>query len=271
VAEALGLGLPLPRATAAYYRSQFLNCALPGGVLGDVHRGLRHGADARDLGRGVRAVVWERTAGQLVQAAVALGVLLALPSPVQPAMPAVVTVATLAAGALLVGGRALHRHGPARLARPLRKAAIEGRDALLQPSAWPAILLSSLLVVGGHLAMFLLAAQAAGVHRSAQELLPLALVVLLAAGIPLNIGGWGPREGVAAWVFAAAGWGAGAGAATAVAFGVLTMAAVLPGAVVLLAERPWPGRPGRRPDVARPDLVPVVSSGAREDGAVHGR
>jgi hypothetical protein len=38
-------------------------------------------------------------------------------------------------------------------------------------------------------------------------------------------------------VFAAGGWGAGAGAAVATAFGALTLAAVLPGAAVLLAGR----------------------------------
>src|SRR5207247_11162728 len=43
VARGLGVGIPLPTAIAAYYRSQFLNTALPGGVLGDVHRGVRHG------------------------------------------------------------------------------------------------------------------------------------------------------------------------------------------------------------------------------------
>src|SRR4029453_3111955 len=56
VARGLGGGLPLRAAIAAYYRSQFLNSALPGAVVGDVHRGVRHGLDAGDLGRGLRAV-----------------------------------------------------------------------------------------------------------------------------------------------------------------------------------------------------------------------
>jgi glycosyltransferase 2 family protein len=47
-------------------------------------------------------------------------------------------------------------------------------------------------------------------------MLPLALLVLLGAALP-NIGGWGPREGVTAWAFAAAGLGASLGVATAVA------------------------------------------------------
>jgi hypothetical protein len=236
VAGALGLGLSLPAATSAYYRSQFLNGALPGGVLGDVHRGVRHGIDAADLGRGVRAVVWERSAGQVVQAAVALCVLVALPSPVQAAMPAVAAACALAALLLLIAGRGLLRHGPRRLTRGLRAATVEVRDALLRPTVWPAVLLTSLLVVGGYLGMFLLAARAAGMHRAPQLVVPLAFVVLLAASIPLNVGGWGPREGVAAWVFAAAGWGAGTGTAVATAFGVLTLAATLRGLVVLVVE-----------------------------------
>ena len=66
-----------------------------------------------------------------------------------------------------------------------------------------------------------------------RELLPLALVVLLAAAIPLNVAGWGPREGAAAWAFAAAGLGAAQGTTVAVVYGVLALVATLPGAVLL--------------------------------------
>src|SRR4051812_27030943 len=76
VARGLGMSLSRQTAVAAYYRSQFLNSALPGGVLGDVHRGVLHGIDAGDLGRGVRAVAWERVAGQVVQVCLTLVVLL---------------------------------------------------------------------------------------------------------------------------------------------------------------------------------------------------
>ena len=89
VARGLGVHLPLPAAVAAYYRSLFLNLTLPGGVVGDVHRGLSHGRDARDVGRALRAVAWERTAGQVVQAVLTVVVLLALPSPVRSYMPLV--------------------------------------------------------------------------------------------------------------------------------------------------------------------------------------
>ena len=65
-------------------------------------------------------------------------------------------------------------------------------------------------------------------------MLPLALLVMQAAALP-NVGGWGPREGVTAWAFAAAGLGASLGVATAVAYGVMVFVASLPGAVVLVA------------------------------------
>ena len=258
VAAALGVGMPLPDATAAYYRSQFLNSALPGGVVGDVHRGLRHGIDVGDLGRGLRAVFWERVAGQVVQAAIALAVLLTLPSPVQAAMPAVATAGAAAVGFLLFTGRGVVRHGPVRLAGasapPRSGPAVcccsrpPCARSWWRPSSWSA----------GTWACSCSPARAAGVHGTPQQLLPLALVVLLAAGIPLNVAGWGPREGAAAWVFAATEWGAGAGAAVATAFGVLTLVAVLPGAVVLFAGRRHP-RPGAIP--------PAGSRGPRVNSA----
>jgi len=60
----------------------------------------------------------------------------------------------------------------------------------------------------------------------------LALVVLLAGSIPLSVGGWGPREGIAGWTFAVAGLGASTGVAASALFGVVAMIAVAPGLVL---------------------------------------
>src|SRR4051794_37175683 len=113
VARALGVGLPLAAATAGYYRSQFLNSVLPGGVLGDVQRGVQHGVDVGDLGRGLRAVVWERIAGQAVQIGLAVVVLLAVPSPVQTVIPLVAAVGAVAVVAALATGPGLGPRRPA--------------------------------------------------------------------------------------------------------------------------------------------------------------
>jgi len=234
VARGLGVRLSVPAAVAAYYRAVFLNLTLPSGVAGDVHRGVRHGREVDDVGRALRAVVRERGAGQVVQVALAIGVLLVLPSPVHSSMPfvAVAAVATVLGVVLL--GRV--RGGASRWERLRHAVATDIRDGVLRRSALPVVVLASLLVAIGHVATFLIAARTAGATAPISRLLPLALVAVLATALP-NVGGWGPREGVTAWVFAAAGLGAALGAATAVTFGVLVLAASLPGALVLVAER----------------------------------
>jgi hypothetical protein len=80
-------------------------------------------------------------------------------------------------------------------------------------------------------------------------LTPLALLVLMGASLP-NVGGWGPREGVTAWAFAAAGLGASLGVATAVVYGVMTFVSALPGAAVLLAA--WLRRARSAPRLGPP-------------------
>jgi glycosyltransferase 2 family protein len=222
VARGLGVELPLGTAVAAYYRSLFLNVTLPGGVLGDVHRGVTHGRETRDVGRGLRAVAWERSAGQVVQVVLTLAVLLALPSPVQRLVP-VVALALLALAA-----------GVAVAMRAWPRVRSDLREAVLARRAWPAIALASALIVAGHTLTFLIAARTAGATAPPSQLLPLALLVLSAAALP-NVGGWGPREGVTAWAFAATGLGASRGVATAVVYGVMVFVATLPGAAVLAA------------------------------------
>jgi hypothetical protein len=143
------------------------------------------------------------------------------------------------------------------MSRFARTIAVE-LHTLLHPTSWPTVLLSSVLVVGGYLGTFLLAASAAGVPGPALSWLPPAFVVLLASSIPFNVAGWGPREGVAVWVFAAAGFGAGTGAAAATAFGVLTLVSTLPGAAVLLADRRR--RPGGRPQEAERPAEEVLGA-----------
>jgi glycosyltransferase 2 family protein len=251
VARGIGVDLPLSTAVAAYYRSVFLNVTLPGGVVGDVHRGVSHGRDVRDVGRALRAVVWERSAGQVVQIVLTVAVLVALPSPVHSSMPAVAIVLALAALAVALTARA-RPTGRSTLARLRAAVGRELRGALLSRRAWPGIVIASALIVAGHALTFLIAARAVGVTAPPSRLLPIALLVMAAMVLP-SIGGWGPREGVTAWAFGAAGLGAHRGVSTAVVYGVMVFVASLPGAAVLVAA--WfrgTRRPGRRIDRRRP-------------------
>jgi len=235
VASGLGVELGLVRAIAAYYRSQFLNTVLPGGILGDVHRGVDHGRTAGNLSRALRAVAWERVAGQIVQLNLALLVLAVLPSPARSALPFVLAGACVVVLVLAAGLRFAPSTSMSRAAHAWRVAASDIRHALLTRRAWPAISAASVVAVAGHVAVFVIAARAIGLHVALRVLVPLALLVMVAASLPTNIGGWGPREGAAAWAFASAGLGADRGVAPATAFGLLMIIATLPGAVVAIA------------------------------------
>ncbi|GAA4772747.1 lysylphosphatidylglycerol synthase transmembrane domain-containing protein [Actinomycetospora chlora] len=252
VAHGVGLRLPLRDATADAYRATLLNSLLPAGVLGDVHRAVRHHRPGDP--RGARAVVIERVAGQVVVVGVGVAVLLAQPallhSLVGPGLAWVaggVALLLLAAAAWLVTARRAARVREAVLA-----ALGDVREGLGRLRTAPAVLLFSLIALGGLLALFVLAARVAGVDAPLGRLLPLVTVSLLAMSIPLTVGGWGPREAAAAVAFAAVGLDPGQGLATSVVYGVLALISCLPGAVVLLVDAL--GRPNAR---RMPGLPPL--------------
>ena len=242
VARGMGLRLTMRSAVADYYKALFLNAALPGGVLGDVDRAVRHGRDEGDVGRSVRAVVLERTAGQVVLLGVGVTVLLTVPSPVltelqrHGATVAVIGGAAALAGALVILACRRLRQGGSKLASGVRTTLSEIRTGLLARKSWPGITLASTVVLAGHLATFVVAARAAGSSASLLRLTPLMLLALLAMSLPVNVGGWGPREAVTAWAFGAAGLSATQGLTIAVVYGLFAFVAALPGAIVLVVR-----------------------------------
>jgi uncharacterized membrane protein YbhN (UPF0104 family) len=264
VARALGVDIRLPGAVGAYYRSLFLNSVLVGGVLGDVHRAVTHGRRTGDVVRGLRAVGWERLHGQVVQAAVTAVVLLTLPSPVRPALPYVLAgVAGIAGcGALVVRGAA--RRGQSRLTRAAQAVTADLRHGLLDRYVWPQLLLASVLVVAGHTATFVIAARVAGATAPIGELVAMLMVIQCAVVIPVGVGGWGLREGAAAWAFAAAGLGAATGVTVATLYAVLMLLAVAPGAGLLLTDAIRHLRDQRQPgESKRTDPAPLTMEPVR--------
>ena len=253
VARGLGLELSFRTAVTDYYRAQFLNSVLPMGVLGDVHRAVHHGRSAGDVGRGVRAVVLERTGGQIVLIVLSVAVLLAQPAVVSAEVHAIVPagvvllaalgVAAIAVAAVLKWGRRTSRWRGA-----VATTLADLRLGLLSRRTWPSVVLLSSVVLVGHISLFLVAARTAGSAAPLGQLVPLIVLALLASGLPVNIGGWGPRESVSALVFGAAGLGATQGLTVAVVYGVLTLITSLPGAVVLVV------RAVRRPRSAGPQV-----------------
>lgn len=234
VAHGLRAELPLASAIVACYRAQFLNVTLPGGVIGDVDRGVRHGRELDDVGRGLRAVMWERAAGQVVLAVVTVAVV-ALSRPFAATVP-ILPMWALAAlvAAALTAAVVLARSG---LGMRAVRVALSDLRGLAQPGRLGGVVLASLAVLAGHLVTLWLAARTVGVRMPLIELLPVALLILVVAAVPVNLAGWGPREGAAAWAFAGMGLGASQGLAVAVAYGAMVFVATLPGAVLLITGR----------------------------------
>jgi uncharacterized membrane protein YbhN (UPF0104 family) len=224
VARRLGLHLPLGGAVADYYGSQFLNAVLPAGVLGDLHRAVSHGQRSGDVARGVRAVFLERIAGQGVAIVAGVAALFAYPALLSAMAPALMAV-----GAVLVLLLALGRWKHPALASTFT-------DLRAAARGWPGIAGLSVAALAGHLALFVVAARLAGATAPVVELAPLLLLALLAMVLPINVGGWGPREAVLTVAFGAAGLGSAQGLTVSVVYGVLSFVACLPGAATLLLK-----------------------------------
>jgi uncharacterized membrane protein YbhN (UPF0104 family) len=237
IAHRVGLPLPLTSAVAHCYQADFLNSVLPGGVLGDVRRAFRHGREVGDVGRGVRAVILERAVNQVVVLLVGIVALYAEPSLLSVIAQSGPLIGT--AAAMLVASAMAAVATRSRWNRPqlVRSVLIEARAGLLARDMWPALVLLSVAALACQLTLFLVSARIAGATAPAPRLLPLLMFALLGMGLPVSIGGWGPREGVAALAFGAAGLTAQQGVTAAVVYGLLVFVSSLPGAALFLLSR----------------------------------
>ncbi len=248
-ARLLDIRLPWRAALGDYYLATFLNQVLPGGVMGDATRAWRHARASGQRAAALRAVIIERTSGQLVLAAMACAALL---SPIwQEPLSAFSREFLRDAGVLLAGLFLLLIFGllfKRILRQPLslfkrvfaRFFTGLGRDlhrTLLSQQAWPRQLLGSTLVVCSYVAVFVCAARAIGSDLPVTTLLALVPPVLLAMAIPLSVAGWGLRESAAALVWAGAGLSPTQGVAISVAYGLLVLISSLPGALFLIRRR----------------------------------
>ncbi|WP_127476612.1 lysylphosphatidylglycerol synthase domain-containing protein [Microbacterium sulfonylureivorans] len=244
LAGRLGLRLGWGESVAAYYRSQFLNSVLPGGVVGDVDRAVAHGRSVDQVAHAARAVAVERASGQAVQFVLAIALVVSIGISAYAPVMALLLVSF----AVVVVTVAISAASPRVRVVLVREASIL-RTAFGSVGTVLGVAAASAVVVTAHIATFLVACAAVGVAASPEQVTVAAIVPVLASSIPLSIGGWGPREGAAAWAFGAVGLGAAAGITAATAYGVLAMIAVAPGAVVvtvsLLRRRATAGVAGR--------------------------
>jgi uncharacterized membrane protein YbhN (UPF0104 family) len=251
IATRLGVELRWSTAVGMYYQSQFLNTVLPGGIVGDFHRAVIHGQSAESVRQTARSVAIERTAGQVVQLALALTVLAWLGAEFEGYLIGtlaiglgIIVVALLVTVALSARGRRALRHEGRQLRAGLGSARVSAQ-----------VVIASVVVIACHVATFAIATAAVGESVPPGRMLSLAFVVLLGASIPLNIGGWGPREGIAGGAFALAGFGAAAGVAASTLFGALVIISVAPGAIVAVVSAVRRGKT----HFTAPVLVPADS------------
>lgn len=231
-AHALGLSLGRGHALREYYLAQLVNSTVPGGVIGDAGRAVRSREQA-GLTIAAQAVVLERFAGQAaLLATMTIAVTVTTLVPVGLEWPGwmlglVVTITLISlavVGSLLAARWLPGRVGP-RVAELSRTATV----ALVGRRVW----LPQLALSAGTTACILLAfwasAAAVGLNLSIGAVVTLVPLILLTMLVPITISGWGLREGAAAALLPLAGATASASLASSVVFGLVGLAAVLPG------------------------------------------
>jgi glycosyltransferase 2 family protein len=196
------------RAVAECYRSTLLNSVLPGGVLGDAIRAWRHRAPS-----GVRPSAVTVLGERVIGTAVLLLAVAAVGFPLETWLGTAALAGALVAA--LIALPALRRLSPA------------GRCAAV---GWSVLSLASLV------AKFFVVTSALGTVHRAGDVVTLALITLAGMSVPFGIGGFGPRETVAALAFAALGLSADAGVTTAAGYGVLAAISATPGVAVMLFD-----------------------------------
>ncbi|GGC87037.1 hypothetical protein GCM10011512_12450 [Tersicoccus solisilvae] len=214
VARTRGLSITPGAAVSRCWQAAFLNAVLPGGLAGDALRAVeqpRAGTDSpgATLKRSAGTVTAERLAGTTVVFTAAGIALLAL----QPAVGLLsLAVAAVCAAVAWPWLRWLTRGDLARVAG-------------LSVAGWAVFA-----------AMFVVALLVVAPDVPLGQAPALAAISLAGMSVPLNVAGWGPREGTAALGFLLVGQPPGLGVAVSVAYGLLALVSVLPGGLVLLAR-----------------------------------
>ena len=245
-AERLGAHLSLSAALSEYYFGSLTNQILPGGVLGDAARAMRHGnnlslyGNVGGFGIAVRAVIFERASGQMVLFVFMLMGFFFWPTGSQEKVLSlqiggsilffVVIFLALIYG--LIGGVL----GTSSFSQTVGKFFKEMRHALLAGDIIFQQLSYSLIVLASYLFCFYFAARAIGIDMTMFELIALVPVILFSMTIPITIAGWGIREASAAAIWGLAELPAADGVAISVTYGVVVLISTLPGVFFVISS-----------------------------------
>lgn len=269
------LGIELTRALAVgeYFLGQLVNLSLPGGVVGDAGRAARSRRD-NGLGAAAGAVVVERAVGQLALLAVfgaAFVVTLSVPGgivwPLGLALAVGAGLVLVLGTVVLIALRARDADAGADAGDRMARVVAGLRRSVAAPGVARAQAGLSTATTLCILGAFACCAAAIGAALTPAAVLAVVPLVLLAMLLPITVGGWGTREGAAVAVLPIAGVAPADALATSVAFGVVGLAASLPGVAAL-----WTRRQARTPGADRDDLAPDADAPAsRPARPVHSR
>jgi uncharacterized membrane protein YbhN (UPF0104 family) len=261
ISRQLGVPLGWRRASLEYALSLLVNNVLPTGFAGDGLRALRHAqrCPEQTLPRVLEVLALDRLSGQL-----ALGLVVLVSAPLTAAAglldPALLAgaAAMLASvvwlGRLLIGRVAARSRFGAACSAFLARAG----SVLLAPRQAAVHLPLSVMLTATLLLQIWISALAGGIRLGFGHLIWLGPLILLAASAPSFFGSWGVREGASALLFATAGLPSSAGVTVSLLFGSFSLACALPGALVMLLDRPA-GTTGPDSEREPPEPDPDVS------------
>jgi uncharacterized membrane protein YbhN (UPF0104 family) len=229
------------QALGIYYISVFFNCCLPGTVGGDVVRVWLTRSSHVALPVAIHSVIIDRI---ITLAALGVMIVLALPLLSQAmgfSMPPVIAVLAVAAG---LGMWLLYNVN--RLLKPYRHVRlvhwllyfIDSLRILLCHKA--VSVLSLVYAMAGHVAYCLagyVLARSLGIHLSALQAVVLIPPVMLAAVLPVSIGGWGLREAGMVGMLGLAGVAKPLALLLSVQMGLIGMLITLPAGALWLIRR----------------------------------
>jgi hypothetical protein len=239
VCRALGLRMPVRQSIELVYIGFFFGQLLPAGIGGDAMRAWRTRALGADWEVTVHCVLLDRL---LALAATVVIVVLgwsmiatALRDPAALAAIAAMAAFTTVAFALLLGGDKVLPSAKSIWRERLARLSVHARLLLLTRYSFPALAASVLVHFSASLVVWLIA-RGLAIEIPLSTTCVLVPLVLLAAMVPVSIGGWGVREGAMVALFGLAGVAQGPAFALSVVFGVVSLAAGLPGVLLWLRD-----------------------------------
>jgi len=245
VARGLGGSLPFPAALRFVWVGTFFSQVLPASVGGDIVRMWLYWRRTGSRRLAIHSVALERLVMVVVLLLLVLAVqpgLVARGVPLAIVLSAVIVLTGMFAvlSALLLYRGLLAAHDSWPLFRVLSHVAQDVRSVFANIPRSAAL---CVLSVAAHLNIAIAAwliARALGLQISVVDSIVLSPIVVLAATLPISVGGWGVRESAAITLFGLVGVSGHDALALAVLLGLASIAISIPGALLWLPRDRFP-------------------------------